>query len=100
MLKVTRTVEFKKLRFPTVEVSLSVEHGELRFGFKTFTKEGDEFEISIGTGKWDKTDEEFYSGADEFFEVCPWDEGLEEQVREIQTKTVEEALELFSDYTQ
>lgn len=99
MLKATRTVEFKNLRFPTVEVFLSVEAGELLFGFKTFTKEGEEFEISIGTGKWDKTDEEFYSGAAEFFEVCPWEEGLEEQIREIQTKTVEEALELFSDYS-
>lgn len=93
MLNVTRTVELPSLRFPTVEVFLRYEEGEIRFGIRTFTKDEAEFEISLNADTWEGTNEEFLEAANEFFDTCPWDEGLEAAVHDIQTRTAEEAME-------
>lgn len=93
MLQVTRIVELPSLRFPTVQVSLRYEDNEIRFGIKTFTKDEAEFEISLNASEWEGTDQDFLDRAEEFFEVCPWEEGLEVAVLAIQTRTAEEALE-------
>lgn len=92
MLNVTRTVELPNLRFPTVEVFLRYEEGEIRFGIKTFTKDEAEFEISMNATPWDDA-EEFLIVADEFFEEVSWKDGLETAVLAIQTRTAEEAME-------